>query len=56
METALYVRVSTGRQAQNQTIEQQMERLQVEVKNHPDWQLSPDHIYRDDGYSALVTS
>lgn len=52
MKVALYVRVSTGRQAQTQTIEQQLERLQSAVASHPEWQLSPMHIYRDDGYSG----
>ena len=52
MKVALYVRVSTGRQAQNQTIEQQLERLQAAIKSHPEWELSTAHIYRDDGYSG----
>ena len=54
MKVALYVRVSTGRQAQNQTIEQQLERLQAAVESHPEWQLSTTHIYRDDGYSGAT--
>ena len=52
MEIALYVRVSTGRQQQAQTIEQQMDQLLAEVKTHSDWHLSEAHIYRDDGYSG----
>ena len=52
MKTALYVRVSTGRQAQNQTIEQQLMRLRAAVESHPEWQLCTTHIYRDDGYSG----
>jgi site-specific DNA recombinase len=52
MKIALYVRVSTGRQAQDQTIEQQLVRLQAAVESHPEWQLCPQHIYRDDGYSG----
>lgn len=52
MEIALYVRVSTNRQQQKQTIEQQIERLKAKVATQPDWHLSEAHIYRDDGYSG----
>lgn len=52
MEVALYVRVSTNRQQQNQTIEQQLERLQAAVAQQPEWHLAPEQIYRDDGYSG----
>lgn len=52
MKIALYMRVSTGRQQQNQTIEQQYDRLQEHIQAHPDWQLSEEHIYQDDGYSG----
>jgi site-specific DNA recombinase len=52
MNIALYTRVSTSRQQQNQTIEQQLARLQTEVEKHPDWELPTEHIYRDDGYSG----
>jgi site-specific DNA recombinase len=52
MDIALYVRVSTNHQQQTQTIEQQIERLQAHVAGHPDWHLSEEHIYRDDGYSG----
>jgi site-specific DNA recombinase len=52
MEIALYVRVSTNRQQQAQTIEPQLERLHTYVAAHPDWQLAEEHIYRDDGYSG----
>ena len=52
MEIALYARVSTNRQQQSQTIDQQLERLLAEVQQHPEWQLSQEHIYRDDGYSG----
>src|SRR5919108_929491 len=52
MHVALYARVSTARQQQAQTIEQQLERLQAAVAAHPDWQLAEEHIYRDDGYSG----
>jgi site-specific DNA recombinase len=52
MEVALYVRVSTNRQHQSQTIEQQLERLQAAVAQQAEWHLAPEHIYRDDGYSG----
>lgn len=51
MSIAVYVRVSTQRQAQAQTIEQQLQRL----KNHiqvQGWELREEHIFRDDGYSG----
>jgi len=37
MEVALYARVSTTRQQQPQTIEQQLRRLRAYVATHPDW-------------------
>ena len=52
MEIALYVRVSTSRQQQTQTIEQQLSRLRAQVATRPDWCLAEEHIYRDDGYSG----
>ncbi len=52
MEIALYVRVSTSRQQQTQTIEQQLDRLQAHVATQADWHLAEEHIYRDDGYSG----
>ena len=52
MKVALYVRVSTQRQQQTQTIEQQLQRLRVHVAEHSDWMLSEAHIYQDDGYSG----
>jgi site-specific DNA recombinase len=54
MEIALYARVSTGRQQQTHTIEQQLERLRMHVQTHCDWQLAAAHIYRDDGYSGAT--
>jgi site-specific DNA recombinase len=51
MRVALYARVSTQRQAQSQTIEQQLDRLQAYVQEQG-WQVSPNHIYRDEGYSG----
>lgn len=52
MEVALYARVSTDRQQQTQTIEQQMERLMAHVATQPDWHVAETHIYRDDGFSG----
>ena len=52
MKIALYARVSTNRQSQSQSIEQQIERLQEAVRQHADWELAPEHLYRDDGYSG----
>jgi site-specific DNA recombinase len=51
-EIALYVRVSTNRQPQAQTIEHQLERLHTSVAAPPEWHLTEEHIYRDDGYSG----
>jgi DNA invertase Pin-like site-specific DNA recombinase len=49
MEVALYVRVSTPRQQQTQTMEHQLARLRAPVATQPDWHLAEEHIYRDDG-------
>ncbi len=54
MEVALYARVSTTRQQQHQTIEQQLSRLRDYVATHPDWSVADEHIYRDDGYSGAT--
>ena len=51
MRVALYARVSTTRQAQAQTIEQQLTRLRSLVEQQG-WTLSDQHIYRDDGFSG----
>lgn len=52
IEVAVYVRVSTSRQQQTQTIEQQLMRVQTYVAAQSDWHLDDAHIYRDDGYSG----
>jgi len=52
MEIAVYVRVSTPRQQQAQTIDQQLDRLLSHVAQQEDWHLADEHIYRDDGYSG----
>ncbi len=54
MEVALYVRVSTSRQQQAQTIEQQLDRLRTHVAGQREWHLADEHIYRDDGYSGAL--
>ncbi len=51
MRVGIYVRVSTERQAQSQTIEQQVTRLQEYVQEHG-WTLEESQIYRDDGHSG----
>jgi site-specific DNA recombinase len=51
MKSAIYLRVSTNRQTQAQTIDQQLERL----RSHLDLQGEPllaDYTFRDDGYSG----
>jgi site-specific DNA recombinase len=52
MEIALYARVSTSRQQQTQTIDQQLDRLRAHIAQQPDWHLAEEHIYRDDGFSG----
>ncbi len=51
LRVALYARVSTTRQAQAQTIEQQLQRLQAHAREHG-WTLAERQIFRDDGYSG----
>ena len=51
MRAAVYARVSTTRQAQAQTIEQQLDRLRAAVAGRG-WELQDEHVYRDDGYSG----
>ncbi len=51
MSVALYVRVSTLRQAQTQTIEQQLERLQAHAAAQG-WVVPERYVFRDDGYSG----
>jgi site-specific DNA recombinase len=51
MRVAVYARVLTTRQAQAQTIEQQLDRLRGAVAGHG-WRLDEQHVYGDDGYSG----
>jgi site-specific DNA recombinase len=55
MRVAIYARVSTTRQAQAQTIEQQLDRLRAVVAERG-WTLDERHVYRDDGYSGAGLS
>ena len=55
MGVAVYARVSTTRQAQAQTIEQQLDRLVAAVTERG-WTLDERHVYRDDGYSGAALS
>ena len=52
IEVALYVRVSTNRQHQQETIAQQIACLLEHVTTQPDWHVAEEHVYRDDGYSG----
>ena len=51
MRVAIYARVSTQRQAQTQTIDQQLSRLEAHIQARG-WQVAPEHIYRDEGASG----
>jgi site-specific DNA recombinase len=51
MKIAVYVRVSTQRQAQTLSIEQQLERLNAYILSQG-WELLAEDIFRDDGYSG----
>jgi site-specific DNA recombinase len=52
MRAALYVRVSTDRQQQAQTIEQQVTQLYSYVAAHEGWTVAEEHVFRDDGHSG----
>src|SRR5262249_57815535 len=51
MRIAIYVRASTQRQAQTQSIDQQLDRLRRVAADRL-WELPEDHVFRDDGYSG----
>lgn len=51
MTVALYARVSSQRQAQDGTIEQQLERLR-EHAHRQDWPVADTDVFRDDGFSG----
>jgi site-specific DNA recombinase len=50
----VYARVSTARQAETQSIDQQLERLRAQVAAHvgEGWDLREEHVFRDDGFSG----
>lgn len=51
MNIALYLRVSTQRQVQAHSPDQQLQRLQ-EYLQQQQWSVPPQNIFRDDGYSG----
>jgi site-specific DNA recombinase len=51
MRAAMYARVSTARQAQAQTVEQQVSRLRTFVAERG-WTLEEQHVFRDEGFSG----
>jgi site-specific DNA recombinase len=53
MTVAAYVRVSTQRQAQAQTIEQQLDRLRAHLRGQG-VELTSESIFRDDGHSGAT--
>lgn len=53
MRIASYVRVSTQRQAQQQTSEQQLERLRRYAAQQG-WKWREEHVFRDEGYSGAT--
>ena len=53
MNIAVYVRVSTMQQAQSQTIEQQLERLQSHCQSQQ-WKWQDIEVFRDEGYSGAT--
>src|SRR3954465_14047080 len=53
MTVAVYVRVSTQRQAQAQTIEQQLDRLRAHLREQG-VELASEGVFRDDGYSGAT--
>ena len=53
MRIAVYVRVSTQRQVQSQSNEQQLERLRTHIEEQG-WVLPGENIFRDDGVSGTT--
>src|SRR3954468_2938937 len=53
MTVAVYVRVTTQRQAQAQTIEQQLERLRAHLREQG-VEPASEAVFRDDGYSGAT--
>jgi site-specific DNA recombinase len=55
MRVALYARVSTQRQGQTQTSEQQLSRLEAHLQQQG-WTVPPEQIYQDEGVSGATLS
>ena len=53
MHVAVYARVSTVRQTQAQTIDQQLDRLRAHAERQG-WSVAADRVFRDDGYSGAT--
>ncbi len=53
VRAAAYARVSTARQAQGQSVEQQLERLRAHAVAQG-WGLADDDVFRDDGHSGAT--
>ena len=53
LHVAIYARVSTQRQAQTQSVEQQLERLLAHARQQG-WAVAPEDIFRDDGYTGAA--
>ena len=51
MQVAIYARVSTRRQAEAQSTQQQIDRLRAHAAGQG-WDLEADRVFRDDGYSG----
>src|SRR3954465_7965214 len=51
--TAVYVRVSTQRQAQAETVEQQLDRLRAHLRDQG-VELASEKVFRDDGYGGAT--
>ena len=55
MRIAIYARVSTQRQAEAQTIDEQIERLREHARSRG-LELPEANVFRDDGYSGARLS
>jgi site-specific DNA recombinase len=53
MRVAIYARVSTQRQAEAQSIDEQIERLRAHARDRG-WELPEANVFRDDGYSGAT--
>ncbi len=55
MRAGIYARVSSQREAQDQTIEQQVVRARQYICERG-WELREERVYRDEGYSGAHLS